>query len=913
VVVLLPTVWALVALWGPLRGLRSRLGLRSIPRSGDLLIVLGTLTLPQLAAVSQIPLKHLNIDLARPAGAFLGTPITSEGVIGGFVVLALLAASLAVGLSWSLRRWLMSALVFYAIYICLFTTFFTNPDGIATGIWGSLDYWLAQQGVQRGGQPVFYYLLMMPTYAYLPLILAVVGIVYRCARGGRAAVVALACSVLLMPAIAAAYAWNNSAAIPLVVISLSLAVAALNGDPFRQLLVTWFGGVLFGLSVAGEKMPWLTIHLEIPLILLAGMTVADLLRSAQARAAQALTPPPAADSLLSHPLHLKEGQDDGLPESLPLALGERQGDGLAASPPLPVGEGWGEGHPGRRWIAVGLAGTAGVLVALVAAWGPGSDSAHVAIVAVALLLAAAAAIAAGMRVSPGLGVALGTAAVVGLFAPLSVRTAFALSYQHGDTPYEALVYTQTTPDIPKILAAVEQYASESGLGYNQPIVVDSNDAFSWPWAWYLRDYHQVSFTDMSANVSGGTAGYRPPPRSILLLNDADQAVMQQFRGQFGTGIPYHHRWWFPEDYRGTTAASLLSSLGRGSTWSRWWGLLAGAHGIVRPPAPEAPGVHVIGSVDSTAYFPQDYVPGAGISAVPERAPTARTAASGALVAGGPGSAGGAFLRPAGIAIDAAGNFFVADSQNNRIEKFNSAGKLLAASTDASAPGGFQEPWDVAVDKQGMVYVADTWNHRIVKLDSQLHFLTAWGYPTKATGPDSLLALYGPRAIAFNLSGDLLVADTGNSRIVEFTPDGNPVGSFGARGSGPGQFQEPVGIAVAPDGTIYVADTWNGRVQVFDPSGRYLRALAIGGWDSRDVENKPYLAVLPNGDLLLTQPNAGRVVELSPNGSIVRSLSSLGADVPLTRPIGVATDGSGGVYVSDGSSNQVMRQTYTSLP
>ena len=422
----------------------------------------------------------------------------------------------------------------------------------------------------------------------------------------------------------------------------------------------------------------------------------------------------------------------------------------------------------------------------------------------------------------------------------------------------------------------------------------------------------MSFTDLSAYTTGTTA-FRPSPHSILLLNDADQAVMQQFRGQFGTGIPYHHRWWFPEDYRGTTATSFLSSLARASTWSSWWGLLAGAHGIVKPPAAEAPGVHVIGSVDSTAYFPPDYAPGVGISAVPETAPAAKTSASGALVIGGPGSTGGAFLRPAGIATDSAGNFFVADSQNNRIEKFNSAGKLLSASTDASAPGGFQEPWDVALDKQGMIYVADTWNHRIVKLDPQLHFLTSWGYPTKPTGPDSLLSLYGPRAIAFNAAGNLLVTDTGNSRVVEFTPDGNPIKSFGSRGSGPGQFQEPVGIAVSPDGTIYVADTWNGRVQVFDGSGNYLRSLAVAGWESHDIENKPYLSVMPNGDLLVTQPYAGRVIELNPSGSVVRNLTSLGADTPLARPIGVAADSSGRVYVSDAASNQVIRQAYTALP
>jgi DNA-binding beta-propeller fold protein YncE len=103
------------------------------------------------------------------------------------------------------------------------------------------------------------------------------------------------------------------------------------------------------------------------------------------------------------------------------------------------------------------------------------------------------------------------------------------------------------------------------------------------------------------------------------------------------------------------------------------------------------------------------------------------------------------------------------------------------------------------------------------------------------------------------------------------------------------------------------------VQVFDASQHYLRSLPVTGWESRDAENKPYLTVLPNGNLLLSQPNAGRLVELNVNGATVRNLTSVGGDSPFARPIGVAADSSGRVYVSDGGSNQVIRQAYTALP
>ncbi len=850
--VLIPIAWAVAAVWQPLRVLRRQLWPGTLPRSAELLLVMGTLTLPQLCALVQIPLKALHVDLSAPAGSFLGTPMTIEGLYGGLTVALLLLATLAAGVFWDWRRWLTCALIFYAIFICLFTTFFTNPNGFVTGIWGSLDYWLAQQGVQRGGQPVFYYLLMLPLYAYVPLVLAVIGAVYQSLRRGLSGALPLLGSIVLLPLIAVAYARNNADAIPLVAISLALAVVAVRASPLSQLLLIWFGGLLWGLSVAGEKMPWLMIHLELPLILLAGLAVNDLLLAAGIDARR-----------------------------LPRIV----------------------------WLAAACA--AGVIIVVPLAWGPGGDGVHAAITGIALLVAALVAAGVAVRVSRGLGLAVATAFLAGLLAPLSVRTAFALSYQHGDTPYEALVYTQSSSGIPKIMRDVEQYARQSGLGYNQPVLVDANDAFSWPWAWYLRDYHAATFVDLSSYLAQN--GSRPPAHAILLVNDVDLALVQPLRGQYGQGIPYHHRWWFPEDYRGTTAASLLSSLKNGATWARWWGLLVGAHGIVTPPAQATPGVHVIGTVDATAFFPSDYVPGAGISASAQTAAPPKTSANGALTLSGPGGANGGFLQPAGVAVDRTGNVYVADSQNNRIAKFDPSGRLLAISTDTSAPGGFQEPWGVAVDRQGFVYVADTWNHRIVKLDSQLHFVTTWGYPAKASGPDSLLALYGPRDIAILANGNLLVTDTGNERVIEYTPDGTPVTSFGSAGKGPGQFQEPVGIAVAPDGTIYVADTWNNRIEVFDSAMHYQRSLPVPGWESHDVQNKPYLAILPNGDLLLTQPANARVVELRPDGGAVRTASTLGPSLTLARPIGVAADASGRIYVSDGINGQVTGLPASAVP
>lgn len=849
---LIPLAWAVAVLWYPL-GERRRRGLGELPASGDLLIVIGTLTLPQLAALIQIPLKHVGYSLAQPAGVYFGSVLSREQVIGGITVIVLLVASLLAGTAWNQRRWLISAAIFYGIYVCLFTTFFTNPDGFGSGIWGSLNYWLAQQDVKRGSQPVFYYLMMLPTYEYVALAFAAFGIVAQVVRQGRTSLLLLLLSLTLLPLIALAYGVSNVLALPLVVASLALAVAAVRGNPLRQLLLLWFGGLLLGLTLAGEKMPWLTLHLALPLILLAGMTINELLDGALAR------------TLRTRPLLLQ----------------------LAGA------------------IAVGAALT------VVIAWGPGSDGLRVLLFLLALLGVAAAGIISGRLSSPGRGAALSGALLLGLLVPLSLRTSIDLSFVHGDTPYDMLVYTQTSPDLPKIMADVDQYARQSGQGYNQPIVVDANDAFTWPWAWYLRNYHNVSYIDLAVYLNGQGA-FKPQPKSILLVNNADRSIISQFPGQFGAGVPYHHRWWFPEDYRGTTAGSFLRSLTDGVTWARWWGFITAEHGIVKPGRPPAPGVHVIGTVNSTAYFPPDYKAGEGIMTSAALAPAPRTQANGALTIGGPGSAPGAFQHPAGLAVDPAGNVYVADAQNNRIQKFDRTGRFIAA-TSGSGQGALREPWDVAVDSQGMVYVADTWNHRIVKFDAQLHFVSAWGHPIPQTGPDSLLALYGPRALAFDAAGNLLVTDTGDSRVIEFSTEGQPLGSFGSLGSGPGQFQEPVGLAVAPDGTIYVADTWNGRIDVFDANKRFQRSLPVRGWESHSIENKPYLALLPDGNLLLTQPDSGRLVEMNPQGTVTRSTASLGANLPLSRPLGVAAAADGTVAVSDSAASQITRLPVSALP
>jgi hypothetical protein len=138
----------LINTWRDLRGYRSF----------DLALVLGTLSLPFLSPLLVQVIGQDPVNYEPPT-------VYYSGAITALVALA----SLAIGLLWDRRRWSFVAAIHYGILAVLFTTFFTNGTGIATGLVGSLGYWLAQQEVQRGGQPWYYYLVVAPLYEYLPI------------------------------------------------------------------------------------------------------------------------------------------------------------------------------------------------------------------------------------------------------------------------------------------------------------------------------------------------------------------------------------------------------------------------------------------------------------------------------------------------------------------------------------------------------------------------------------------------------------------------------------------------------------------------------------------------------------------------------------------------------------------------
>src|SRR6266540_3767266 len=182
--------------------------------------------------------------------------------------------------------------------------------------------------------------------------------------------------------------------------------------------------------------------------------------------------------------------------------------------------------------------------------------------------------------------------------------------------------------------------------------------------------------------------------------------------------------------------------------------------------------------------------------------------------GSGGSGDGQFSYPAGLAVDAAGNVYVADSNNGRIQKFTSTGGFLTKwGSNGSGDGQFSFPAGVAVDAAGNVYVADSSNRRIQKFTSTGAFLTKWGSNVSGDGQFSF-----PFGAAVDGAGNVYVADSNNRRIQKFTSTGGFLTKWGSNGSSDGQFSFPQGVAVDAAGNVYVADTSNHRVQRFAQFG-----------------------------------------------------------------------------------------------
>jgi len=378
-------------------------------------------------------------------------------------------------------HWFFALVAGWTIFLVLFTALFTYmPQGIGDGVWQGLYYWVQQQQVARGGQPWYYYFLLIPLYEQIGLVFGLVGLL-RC---------------LLRP------------------------------TRLRLFLAYWFVGNVFIYSWAGEKMPWLAIHITMPMMLLAAIGLEPivvhlvaLVNRWRTRPAPLLTRETPATPPLSVPIDGEDGEEahaipvdsEGSEEAHAILVDSEDGeeahtipvdsedseeahaipvDGEACSEVLPVPPGDSEAVEEAR-LPVPLSSAEPV-------------DAEEAGAPVPVLVAAAARVEAssapvqtplpwfrseGMRTASTL---FGALVALLLLVP-TLQNMFQVTYVHpADAPYEMMIYVQTTTDVNIVMAKVDKLDQDL-YGGRHELPIGLTDDATWPFAWYLRDYTNVCF------------------------------------------------------------------------------------------------------------------------------------------------------------------------------------------------------------------------------------------------------------------------------------------------------------------------------------------------------------------------------------------------------------------------------------
>ncbi len=494
-------------------------------------------------------------------------------------------------------------------------------------------------------------------------------------------------------------------------------------------------------------------------------------------------------------------------------------------------------------------------------------------------------------------------ALVLVLSAATVRAALSLSFFNPNYAREFLIYAAATPDTGLVMRDLEKMSFR--LAGDKELKVAYDDESSWPFVWYLRDYKNTSFFAGGSGPSGDA-------QVVLVGPDNESKIKSQLAGKY-LRRDYRLIWWPDQGvYSGLTPAKLWSDLRDPARRTYWWDILwfrKYPYSTTAWPFVQKFAMYVRKDAAAQLWDYGPEVAGPGIELPEDEYEKVRVQVTAQTSWGSYGSGPGQMDYPKGIAVDGAGNVYVADTSNHRVLVFDELGDFVRQwGSQGNAPGQFQEPWGIAVDGEGNVYVADTWNHRIQKFDVLGRFLVQWGVFGDTTGVlGDTEMLYGPRGVMVDGEGNVLVSDTGNKRVLKFTSEGLFTGQVGGAGTLDGQFREPVGLAVDGAGNVYVADTWNQRVQKLDADLRFVSLWPVVGWEGEGVSNKPYLAVDSGENVYVTGPDYHWVVKYDGSGKVLAVWGQYGTDLSsMNMPCGIAIDDADNIYVLDSANHRVLK-------
>jgi sugar lactone lactonase YvrE len=299
-----------------------------------------------------------------------------------------------------------------------------------------------------------------------------------------------------------------------------------------------------------------------------------------------------------------------------------------------------------------------------------------------------------------------------------------------------------------------------------------------------------------------------------------------------------------------------------------------------------------------------------------------------------------FSSPDDVAVDASGNLYIVDYGNNLIRKITPAGVVstlagngTAGAVDATgALASFNGPAGIAVDVAGNLYVADSGNNLIRKITSSGVVTTLAGTRATADTSNSVNAesvFLGPSSVAVDASGNVYVANSGYNTINKVSPAGVVTTLAGNANSGSADgvganatFNNPTGVALDGSGNVYVADFLNSMIRKVTPGGTVTTLAGspdtVGSVNGTGASALFYfpnsLAVDASGNVLVTDDINNLIREVSPAGVVTTvagsgakgSANGVGTAASFNDPSGIAVDATGNLYVAD-AGNELIRK------
>ena len=301
-----------------------------------------------------------------------------------------------------------------------------------------------------------------------------------------------------------------------------------------------------------------------------------------------------------------------------------------------------------------------------------------------------------------------------------------------------------------------------------------------------------------------------------------------------------------------------------------------------------------------------------------------------------------FANLMGLAVDADGNVYVADSHNNLIRRIKKDGMVttiagsgaVGSSDGLSRTASFFNPAGIAIGKNGCLYIADTHNNLIRQIDSDgmVKTITGRRNETPKYGVDTSVQFDNPVGIVVDSKGNVFVADQFNDAIRKIDPAGivtNFAGGVGKPGFKDGlgssaSFYLPCGLAIDSADNIYVTDTFNNLIRKINQAGmvttiagKKTKGAVNGNGVSASFSYPAGISIDKQGNLFVADAGNNKIRRIAQNGEVSTfagngkpgSVNGRDTTASFFKPYGVAVANDGSVYVADYLNNMVRKISY----